>query len=342
MSDLFANFESQNNRSQPWHRYLKELLLNFGISLALLLFGNLSLAATRRLSRVITFLVQPFLRKSSKIIEANLKIAFPERQAAEISLLRRRNLCFMVELACDFLQSLKHPEKIEKRLLPAPNIAGYPPDQPLLFCTPHLGNWEILTRLIPRTGRKCAAVIGEFRSPKLNQLMTKSRGAYGIDLIPHVGAAVKVRTALKEGKTVGLLIDQNVSPRHGGVFIDFFSLPAPTSRLPASIAHQQEIPVLVGACIKQEDGNFLLQLQPLPKPSWEYASVNELTEAILAANAELIRRHPEQYLWVYRRWRYLPANIDPALRKRYPFYASNDKYPCPPELLQNLQQEEKK
>ncbi|NLF93223.1 MAG: hypothetical protein GX564_04985 [Oligosphaeraceae bacterium] len=333
MADFISSF-GPPKRHQPWRRRLQDFALNGGIWLALLLFGGLSLAGTRRLARCLVFLSRPFLGSSSRIIEANLKLAFPDKSAAEIAALRHRNLCFMIELACDFLQSLKHPHRIEQRLLPVIVPAEYPPDQPLLFCLPHLGNWEILARMIPRTGRRCAAVTGVFRSRKLNELMTRGRSACGIELIPNVGAAVKVRAAIQDRKSVGLLIDQNISPKHGGVFVNFFSLPAPTSRLPASIALQLHVPVLAGACIKQDDGNFALLLQPLPKPAWEYSDVNTLTEAILEANAQLIRQHPEQYLWIYRRWRYLPANLTPELRQRFPFYACNNKYACPQELLE--------
>lgn len=338
MADLFSISDPQKHHLS-WRRRLQDFALNCGIWLALLLFGSLSLAGTRRLARCMVFLARPFLGDSIRVIEANLKLAFPDKSAAEITALRQRNLCFMIELACDFLQALKHPHRIEQRMLPVVVPEEYPPEQPLLFCIPHLGNWEILARMVPRTGRRCAAVTGVFRSRKLNELMSRSRSSGGIELIPSVGAAAKVRAALQNRKSVGLLIDQNISPKHGGVFVNFFSLPAPTSRLPASLALQLRIPVLAGACIKQEDGNFTLLLQPLPKPAWEYPDDNTLTEAILEANAQLIRKHPEQYLWIYRRWRYLPANLTPEMQQRFPFYANRNKYSCPEELLQNPQKE---
>ncbi len=340
MSDLFANLEP-NKKPQPWYRQIREFALDGGIALALLLLGGLSLTATRRMAKILVFLGRPFLAGSIRIIEANLKIAFPEKNHSEITALRRKNLCFMVELACDFLLSLKHPERINDRIISVQIPAEYPDDQPLIFCSPHLGNWEILARIIPRTGRRCAVVTGTLSSLKLNTLLRNARSVGGAELISHVGAAFKVKAAIKANKTVGLLIDQNISPKHGGMFSNFFSLPAPTSRLPASIAIQEKVAIVSGACVKQADGNFTLCLQPLPKPAWEYSGVAELTAAILETNAQLIRRYPEQYLWIYRRWRYIPANLAPELRQRFPFYAEYNKYLCPEEILNDLQEDSK-
>ena len=141
--------------------------------------------------------------------------------------------------------------------------------------------------------------------------------------------------ALKEGRDLGILIDQHVSPKRGGTFLNFFGLPVTTSLLPATIALRLRLPVYLVGCHKRPDGDFDVELEPLPKPTEQYASAAELTQDILHGYERLIRRHPEQYLWLYRYWRACPANAPEECLKRYPFYARQyDDKTCDETLFQ--------
>lgn len=319
-------------------RWLKDSMLNLGISLLLLCFGRLSLAATRRTARWLAWLITPFIGGSRRVIETNLRIALPELSPDEIRVLRQKNIRHMIELGLDIIQFLQRPQAIADRM----ELPEMPPvvrkGEGIIFCLPHLGNWEAVINIYPHTGNPCAAVAASFSSEKLNRLLTRERTSSGAELIPIVGAAFKVGKALRAGKHVGMLIDQNVSPKNGGYFINFFGLPAPTSKLPAVLARRNQVEIMTGACIKLPNGHFTLCLQPLPKPVAEYADEIELTRDILHANEQLIRRYPEQYVWLYKRWRYIPSNGSAALQQHYPFYATNKEYDCPAAVLAEAEQ----
>jgi lauroyl/myristoyl acyltransferase len=76
----------------------------------------------------------------------------------------------------------------------------------------------------------------------------------------------------------------------------------------------------LGARVDHDDLQALRR-ETLPKPVADYTDDLELTRDLLALHERLIRRFPEQYLWMYERWRYIPAATPPDERARYPFYA---------------------
>ena len=172
-----------------------------------------------------------------------------------------------------------------------------------------------------------------FRNEKLNTLIENARQHNGLVIIPRKGAGRKVIGALREGYSVGFLPDQNLSPADGGVFLDFFGLPAPSSTLPALLAQRLHLPVVVGASVRNADGKFEFHFIQLPKTADEYPDSESLAQALLKANETLIRQFPEQYLWTYHRWRYIPSNATDDFAKRFPFYAVKRPYPCPEPLM---------
>ncbi len=307
------------------------------------LWGNLSPRGVVVWGWIFWFFSWPFLFGQRRNALANLSIAFPESDKTWRKRTMRRMFHHFLCSGLDWLHFLRHPEDVSGRLRVTPEfrdgcIDGVPggPSRPVLFCTPHLGNWEMESHISLLTGgHPGAVVVARFTRGWLNFLAEWLRtGNSDTVTIPAKGAARGVLKALREGRHVGMLIDQNVSPRHGGIFVKFFGLPAATSPLPAALARRLKTPVRVVACLRDDDtGKFYMDYEPLPRESWEYPDDEELTSAILTAYEALIRRHPEQYLWIYHRWRYIPSNLPPEKRGKFPFYALDKKYPCPEDQL---------
>ncbi|MCQ2396723.1 MAG: lysophospholipid acyltransferase family protein, partial [Lentisphaeria bacterium] len=277
-----------------------------------------------------------------RVTSANLAVAFPEKSDAERRRIARASIMHLILLGFDWLHQLKHPHECTKNLEVSEeyrrDCSALNPNsrcQAALYCTLHLGNWEALSRISYVTGRAGAVVVARFKIDWLNQLSERLRtSGDGTKVIPAEGAARGVLRALLSGLNVGILIDQNVSPRKGGIFQNFFGLPATVSRHPAVIARKLQIPVYVCSCIRHDDGIFRTEYAMLEKNAWEFESDEALTAAIYRAYEELIKRHPEQYLWSYNRWRAIPANASDELAAKYPFYASRKKFDCPPNLLE--------
>ena len=285
-------------------------------------FGNLGDKATRRVAGFIARLMRCFAVGSKKLIAANIRTAFPEMDETAVKRMVADNMLHTVWNWLDFLRILKNPVNI-KRFLSAADIPAPLPPQ-IILCLPHLGSWELVAQCAPHYFKKCAAVAEIFPYNALNNILERSRSINGLQIIPREGAAKGMLRAIREKTSVGILIDQNLSPRHGGIFVDFFGLPVPTSPLPAIIARRCHLPVLSGACIRQPDGRFKLLGKPVAMPDTD--DPQRLTQAILAANEELIRTYPEQYTWLYKRWSCKPADTPPELAPRFPYYAIEKKY----------------
>ncbi len=318
------------------HR-LQYAFLDAGSAALIFLVGICPLALARLLVSTVVFLGRFLCPGLVRLVDANLAVAFPNMQDAERRRLALASLRHILWNGVETIKLLRHPEHISDMVLtPDESIIGPYQNRPCVLCIPHLGNWEVLAQAVALWGINAAAVVAAVATPSINKLLTKARTANGLQIINQKGAARKVVRALQQNLCVGILIDQNVSPRHGGIFIDFFGLPAPTSRLPASLARKLNIDVLVGACIRQPDGRFRLEIKHLPKPVTDYEDDLSLTQDILDATQALIRQHPEQYTWLYRRWRYIPDNAPPALASAFPYYSIPRPYPCNEQLLATL------
>ncbi len=288
----------------------------------LFLFGNLGDKATRRVAGFLACLMRWFAFSSKKLIAVNLHTAFPDKNDTEIKRMVSENLLQTVWNWLDFLRILKNPVNI-KRFLSVFELPSPLPTQ-FILCIPHLGNWELVAQCAPHYVNKCAAVAEFFPYNALNSILERSRTINGLKIIPREGAAKGMLRAIREKGSVGILIDQNLSPRHGGIFVDFFGLPVPTSPLPAVIARRCRLPVFSGACVRQADGRFKFLVKEVQQPDTD--DPQRLTQAILSANEELIRNYPEQYTWLYKRWRLKPVDISAELADKYPYYAVSKEY----------------
>ena len=177
-------------------------------------------------------------------------------------------------------------------------------------------------------GVDMVAIAKPVRNPYLNRLLNRGNREQvtGLEIIFSRGAIRAALKALREGRGVGTLIDQNTRVRDGGEFVNFFGLPVPSSTAPANLksycdAHGIPAVIIYGTSVRHPDGRIVAHSRRLSKPFQEYANAAEVLQELMQISEEYIRRYPEQYLWWYHRFQYIPPDCPPELRARYPFYA---------------------
>jgi Kdo2-lipid IVA lauroyltransferase/acyltransferase len=177
----------------------------------------------------------------------------------------------------------------------------------VLILTAHYGNWELLAAAHGLTGLPLSIVIRPLDHPVLDDLAARFRRRSGAELIVKHLAVREVLQALRRGRMVGILLDQNAT-RAEGVFVPFFGIPASTSKGLAVLALRTGAPVVPVFLRREPDGHHCMDVSPplVPPPDGDTeAYTATFNRAIEAA----IRRAPEQWLWMHARWRTRPREV---------------------------------
>ena len=280
-------------------------------------------------------LVMRPIRPVVRLVRANIRTAMPELAEPEVRRICRESFFHMFYNILEFVWVAGKPERIRRCYCAPPEIRdrvkGYIAEgKRIIFVNPHLGSWEASGVMVPfYADTEMAAVAKPVSNPYLNKLLNSGNRekVRGLRIIFSRGAARTAIKLLKAGWSIGLLIDQNTRIRNGGEFVDFFGLPVASSLSPAVLkrycdAHDVPTVLLYGTSVRRADGRIHATVEELPRPFSSYADDREVIQEIMNISERHIRRDPEQYLWLYRRFQHIPPDAPEELRKRYPYYAS--------------------
>jgi KDO2-lipid IV(A) lauroyltransferase len=178
----------------------------------------------------------------------------------------------------------------------------------VVVVTGHFGNWEIGGASMAARGFPVDVVVQRQRNPLFDAAITANRTRLGMTVIERKEAPRKVLRALKAGRVVGIVGDQNI--RRGGVFVDFFGRPASTARGTALLAIRAGSPLVLGIARRMEGlpQRYRVSFERVEfSPSGNLdEDVASLTEAHTRHLEKKVAETPEQYFWQHRRWKTRP------------------------------------
>jgi KDO2-lipid IV(A) lauroyltransferase len=177
----------------------------------------------------------------------------------------------------------------------------------VLCLTCHLGNFELLSAAIGKTGINPYVLYRKFDFNPLERFVLEMRQRFGTTVIALRKASKKVVTVLRNGGVVGTLLDQNVD-WYKGVFVDFFGRPACTNNGFAKLVLRTKSPVVPVFIMKRNDQyimEFLPEI-PLQLTGDPIKDIENNTQNYVSAIESMVRRCPEQYFWVHNRWKTRP------------------------------------
>jgi Kdo2-lipid IVA lauroyltransferase/acyltransferase len=185
----------------------------------------------------------------------------------------------------------------------------------VLLLTGHFGGWEVGSFFHSLMGHPMQIVVRPLDNPYVDALVTRYRGLHGNTMIGKQEFARGLLAAMRDNATVGILMDTNMTPPQG-VFVPFFGIPACTASGLARVALHTGAAVVPAFTIWD---SVLRKYRVEFDPALELVRTGDL-EADTVANTALftkvieqyVRRYPDQWLWVHRRWKTRPAG-EPGL-----------------------------
>ena len=168
----------------------------------------------------------------------------------------------------------------------------------------HFGNWEYLAAAVAQIGPPMYAVFKEQKNLLVDSIIKKYRMDLGLlPLKVKGGAARGIIQALKAKAKVLILFDQDAGGK--GIFINFLGRPASTTRGPAQIAIKHKIPAVMAFSVRSKNGGLKIILEKFPDPeqfSNDEAGIIQFIEQYNRKLERYIRKYPEQWFWMHRRW----------------------------------------
>jgi len=175
----------------------------------------------------------------------------------------------------------------------------------VIVLSAHYGNWEIVPPIVALARGPMASVGRPADNPWIDREIQALRGRLGNRSIPKRGAVRELFRILGEGGRVGLLIDQRVRPSEG-IDVPFFGRPALTSPIVARLALRTGAAIVPAFGDHLPGGRYRVDILPALEVAEadDEAGVRELTRRCLEVCEAVIRRAPERWLWLHRRWRH--------------------------------------
>jgi KDO2-lipid IV(A) lauroyltransferase len=177
----------------------------------------------------------------------------------------------------------------------------------VLILTLHMGNWEFLPISFISQGFKVTPLYRPLDSEPIDRFILTYRQRFGGKPISKRNSMRKILSALKRQECVGILLDQNTE-RKSSVFVDFFGHPASTNKGLALIALKTGAPVLpvyIVSCGMRYEVVVGPQI-PLINSGRKEDDILANTQAYNRIIESIIRKHPEQWLWIHQRWKTRP------------------------------------
>ena len=258
----------------------------------------------RPVGRALGGLVGAVIRSRSRRAADNLRQAFPDAGKDQIAAWVRRMWANLGEAAWEFsrIPSLTREEYYRSveveglELLRASNEKG----KGLILFSSHLANWEWTTLFAAYSGFTVGAVARRMKNPTFDAYLTRVRSNNGVTIISHRSAVREGLRWIKEGKLLGILVDQRITA--GGVQVPFFGRPAFTTTMPALLAIRTGA-ALHGVSAHRVGGKFRIRVHPVLDPASVGGDAAALTAAITAQVESWIREDPPLWLWMHDRWK---------------------------------------
>jgi KDO2-lipid IV(A) lauroyltransferase len=299
-------------------RTLRQRLEYAPIWLLLRVMALLPRPLARALGISIGGMVYVLMGRLRRVGHRNLEIAFPNKNLKERKKILRGMYVSLGRLLAEFCLFPRYSRQNVERIAVYKGFENFEQAEQLgkgvLLLTGHVGGWEIGSFVHSLYGHPMNIVVRPLDNPHLNRLAEQFRSRFGNRLLPKQEFARGLLAAMHKGETVGILMDTNMTPPQGD-FVPFFGVRACTATGLARVARKTGAAVVPAFTIWDDQlRKYHVVFEPaikLVKTDNPDADVLANTGLFNKALEDVIRRYPDQWLWVHRRWKTRPPGEPP-------------------------------
>lgn len=264
------------------------------------------LRTMQMLARPLGFLLA-FTGVRQQVAEQNLRRAFPGlagRNAAQLARASFRNLV-TVYLEIPVLRYLSRRALLKNLVVENLDLLTTIDGRGALLLSGHVGNWELLALGAGLQSERSFAVV--VKGQKDFGELELTRRSHGNTTIPQHQAALRASRLLAAGGVVAMLVDQ--SARREDHLVNLFGIPTHAYSAPARLALRYRPKVIVGFAVRTHNGTYRATLRELAYAdlSDNEAGVKAFTTRYMEMLEDVVRAHPEQWVWQHRRWKHTPG-----------------------------------
>ena len=273
-------------------------------------FKLIGLNLSRKFANVLAFTFFYFIPIRKKIVFKNLNIAFPENDGAT-----NKKLAYKIYLsfAITLVEILYLPYFKKDDLRDAVECSNpeliinkFNEGKGIILLSSHFGNWEFIAISVAiQIQLPFSVIVKPLRNPLVFEWMNKARTKFNNEIVPLGISIRKTYQTLKEKKIVAMVADQR-GPAEG-VKVDFFGKKVAIYTGPAVLALKTGAPLICGIPVRGKDFKYkttLVEISLDNLPEGEDEKVLEISQRYTSYLEAVIRRHPEQWLWMHNRWKY--------------------------------------
>ncbi len=277
------------------------------------ILGILPRSLSRGLAIGLSQLIYLAHAKLRRVGKRNLEMVFPEKSSAERKRILRGVFTSLGRQLAELCQFPRYTPKNIDEVVVYDGLENYEKayarGKGVLFLTAHFGGWELSAFAHSLHGHWLHIVMRPMDNPYLDRMIEHYRTMYGNKTVAKDDFVRGLLAAMKAGETVGILMDTNMTPPQG-VFVNFFGIAACTASGLARIALRTNAAVVPGFTIWDKAlGKYRLRFDP----ALDLIQRGDLEKDIVANTQmftkvieDYVRKYPDQWLWVHRRWKTRP------------------------------------
>ena len=307
-------------RAKRIKRILRRPFEWFGIGLGIVVFANLPRRWMLGVCDFVSSVMYRFDDKGRRRSLANLRVIRGEAKSdgivrpvkvynpteAEEKIIRRsyRNMARTVGHAFWTCRNALERVKQAGEMSPAGKLF-LAENKTAVTVSGHIGCWEILSQLAFLEGHAMMSVAKDIGTGGMTKLLMKARTSIGQEIVHADGAFRPLMQGLRDGKSLGLLVDQVVSPKDGGIWVWFFGRPVPVSAAPAFFSAKGKAPIVVAWSRPLKDGRYRCEVVASYRPE-DARDIRGMTQRCIVDLERIIRRHPSCWVLNYNFFRNVP------------------------------------